>query len=297
MIMRTLLLAFISLFILACGEGKVSVDPNQYEAKISVEGILVPHQKVERIFVWRNFRVDANLQQLPLALPNADVFITDLQTGTAYRLQYNPQEAYFEYIGTELQIDYGKSYRLDARATIDGLDLETSATTTVPNAGLNIVTSNFDSLKYYQRDDAGNLLNFDIIFERSPGTNFYLSTALAIDADLTNFVYENPFEKYSENELRDDFDDRRYEFEWIQDTPLTPGQSNIELFWWDLWFYSRYRVIIYAIDGNYQDFLRTYDEVEELDGNYHEPVFHFEGDGIGVFGSAVADTIYLKVTQ
>ena len=38
-------------------------------------------------------------------------------------------------------------------------------------------------------------------------------------------------------------------------------------------------------------------EVQEIDGNFHEPVFHIDGDGIGVFGSAVTDTVYFSVTQ
>ena len=29
----------------------------------------------------------------------------------------------------------------------------------------------------------------------------------------------------------------------------------------------------------------------EEDGNFHEPVFSIEGDGIGYFGSAVPDTV------
>ena len=48
---------------------------------------------------------------------------------------------------------------------------------------------------------------------------------------------------------------------------------------------------------NYMQFLQTWDDVKEPDGNYHEPKFNFEGDGIGVFGSVVADTTYLTVTK
>ena len=39
------------------------------------------------------------------------------------------------------------------------------------------------------------------------------------------------------------------------------------------------------------------DQVKEIDGNYHEPAFHFEGDGIGVFGSAIADTAYFWILR
>lgn len=41
----------------------------------------------------------------------------------------------------------------------------------------------------------------------------------------------------------------------------------------------------------------TFDEVQEDDGNFHEPLFDIEGDGIGVFGSVVADSIKVEVLQ
>jgi hypothetical protein len=55
--------------------------------------------------------------------------------------------------------------------------------------------------------------------------------------------------------------------------------------------------VVYAFDKNYKDFLITHDQVQEIDGNFHEPEFHFEGDGIGVFGSAIADTVQITVLR
>ena len=39
------------------------------------------------------------------------------------------------------------------------------------------------------------------------------------------------------------------------------------------------------------------DEVQEEDGNFHESVFSIEGDGIGYFGSAIPDTVYVEVLR
>ena len=58
-----------------------------------------------------------------------------------------------------------------------------------------------------------------------------------------------------------------------------------------------YRAVVYACDENFRLFLLTYDSVQEFDGNFHEPIMNFTGDGIGVFGSCIADTVYFKVTQ
>jgi hypothetical protein len=71
----------------------------------------------------------------------------------------------------------------------------------------------------------------------------------------------------------------------------------MDVFWWDLWFYGEHRVVIYAAYANYARFIQTFDEVQEEDGNFHEPVFSFEGDGIGYFGSAIANTVGLTITR
>ena len=75
------------------------------------------------------------------------------------------------------------------------------------------------------------------------------------------------------------------------------GISYSEVEWFCIWFYGRYRLILYAADRNYTDFFLTHRFVQEIDGNLLEPKFHFEGDGIGVFGSAAPDTVYFEVIQ
>lgn len=295
MYLKSSAIIVISFLLLSCGEGKVTIDPDQYDPKIAIEAFLFPHKRVTRVFIWRNFPVDANLQRLDLSLPYAQVTIMDLETGDVYPLRYIPDYYYFEYVGNKLVIDYGKSYRLDVSASIDGKRLSASSTTTIPNPGMEIVSINFDTLKYRQRDANDNIINFLINMERSPGTNFYLATILAENATIDNFIYDNPFTDESPEDVAADLADYRYNYNWIQDTPLTAGQSRMELFWYLFWFYDRYKIIIYAADKNYQDFLKTYNDVQEIDGNFHEPLFHIEGDGIGVFGSAVIDTIYVNV--
>ena len=42
---------------------------------------------------------------------------------------------------------------------------------------------------------------------------------------------------------------------------------------------------------------QTYKNVQEFDGNFHEPRINIQGDGIGIFGSAIADTVFLKVKK
>ena len=296
-LMIILLLGVAGPLLWSCGEGKISIDPTQYQPRIAIEGYLIPGQPVSRIYVWRNFPVDANLQRLGLALPDADVTITDLASEAVYPLSYRPDSAFFYTFGGGLRIEHGRSYRLDVQATIDGKALTASATTTVPQPGLRIVSVNHDSLPHYPRGPNGEIINFDLEIERSPGTTFYLYTILALDADTSTFVYDNPFSNEEPRDVLDDLDDYRYEYQWIQNTPSHAGRSHMPIFWFDLWFYSDYQVVVWGADHNYSDWLSTYNDVMEEDGNFHEPISHIEGDGIGVFGSAVTDTVYLRVTR
>ncbi len=291
-----MLILFSAVLLNACGEGTVNIDENQYDAKIAIEAILVPNQAVEKIYITRNFRVNQNLQRTNIFLPNADVVLTDLDNGEIYTLQFDSDKLWFYYPGSDLTIGYERSYRLDVTARIEGEVLQASATTTTPKAGLEIVGVNYDTLAYFQRNANDDLLFFELAFQRAPGTDFYLQTTTALDAEVASFVYDNPYEDFTEEEVLDDLTDFSYEWEWIQNTPITPGITNMEIFWFDIWFYGRYEIVVYAADPNYQDFLRTYNNVQDDDGNFHAPVFHIEGDGIGVFGSAVADTVYLTVT-
>ncbi len=98
-------------------------------------------------------------------------------------------------------------------------------------------------------------------------------------------------------DLDENLDEFSFKARWIQNTPEYIGESTIRLLWFDLFFYSEYEVIVYAADDNYREFLQTYNRVQEFDGNFHEPSFNFEGDGIGVFGSVVPDTVYVKVIR
>ena len=291
-----------AMMVTACGEGVVSVTNESYESKIAIEGFLVPHQPVTKIRVARNFPIDANLRSFELLLPNAEVKLIDESSGREYQLTFHRSRFdfdsnYFEYQGDDLIIECGKSYTLEVTATIDGQQRYTRATTTVPQEGFRIVQVNYDSLVYRQRGENGEVLTFELIIERSPGTTFYINTVRALDASSATFVYDNPFARLEPKEVDEDLDDFVYYYDWLQDTPATAGQSRVDVFWFALWFYGRYEIITYAADRNYKEFLQTYNDVQEPDGNFHEPKFHFDGDGIGVFGSLIADTVYVKVLK
>lgn len=287
-------MSLVVMMLAACGESNLSITEATYQPKIAVQGILIPGQ-VPQIKISRNFPVNVVIDPADIAIPNASVTISDA-AGVRRTLLYNPQTQAYE---AQFDVAYNTTYTLNVEAGIDGRTLHASATTTVPNAGFKILEerSNLGSMVYRQRDAQGNLINFDVVFERSPGTGYYLVSLVALDADTSKFIYDNPFRELTAEDVFTDFEEYKYLYYWLQDRPLTPGISNTEILSLFTFFYSRYRVIIYAADRNFRDFQITHELLQGIDGNYHEPAFHIEGDGIGVFGSAVADTAYFEILR
>jgi hypothetical protein len=48
---------------------------------------------------------------------------------------------------------------------------------------------------------------------------------------------------------------------------------------------------VYAGDNNFKDYVLTVSNVQQPDGNFIEPRMYLTGDGIGIFGSAIRDTV------
>ena len=193
MIKNTFIFIAISLLIISCGKGTISIDENQYEPKIVVDGYLQPGHSVDKIYIWRNFLVNQNLDNFDIVLDDADVWLTDVSDDRPFRLSYYPDSAWFRYTGSDLDIKYGHQYRLDITAVIDGKNLAASSTTTTPNPGFHILNINYDTLNYRQRNESDDILTFNINFERSPGTDFYAAAIIPVHANPDSFIYNNPF--------------------------------------------------------------------------------------------------------
>ena len=282
----------------SCGKPAVDIVGQGYEPRIAIEGLLMPGYPVRHIQVTRNFRVDRAIPDGGLG-PGATVVLVDQGRGgrrypLVFRDAVSLNDRFYEYPGTDLEIEHGATYSLEVSARIDGQDLFARATTTVPERGFRIVDIAPQRLAYRERGADGQVRDVKLRLERAPGTRFYLLTVRPLAPSPETFVYDNPFTDEKPDKV--DIVDFSYEWEWIQNTPRVAGLSTMNVFWWDLWFYGRYEIVVFAADANYASFLQTFDEVQEDDGNFHEPVFAIEGDGIGYFGSAVPDTVYLEVT-
>jgi len=293
------LFCFILPAIFSCGKTSVSIDERTYEPKIVIIGYLYPNQPITAIRISRNFPIGTVIDKTEIALRDADVRLTDLADVRTYQLVYNPDSAFFEYPGTELKIGYGNSYRLDVAATIENTYLEASSVTTVPQKGLviNLEESIYGAMPYRRQNENGEIISPRVVFEQSPDASFYLLSMDAMDASLETFIYENPFGFDIQDALDGGatINDFKYRARWTRPENKSGDYSLIEVNWFLIWFYGRHRLLLYAGDQNFFHFYNTHRNVQEIDGNLHEPLFDIDGDGIGVFGSAVTDTIYLNI--
>lgn len=300
-IIYSVLIGFI---LTACGDGIVEVKNISYEPRITVEGLLMPGKKVNRIRVFKNFKIDQKVSLFNSLLDptKTTVSITDDQSGNIYELSLHIPDSledingyWFEYNGNDLQIMYNNSYTINVNSEYEGKSMWTSSTTTVPPAGFKISSVNYSTLKFAQKKDNGDLEVFEVNIQRSPGITYYLATIRPLNNNYDNLIKNHLVGKLDSTDYDKNKIDLSFDTSWIQNTPEYPGESIMRLFWFDFYFYSEYEVIIYAADKNYREFLQTYNRVQEFDGNFHEAEFNFKGDGIGYFGSVIPDTLYINV--
>ncbi len=299
-----LLLLLTTILMISCGNPTISLNKDDYEPQIAFDAFIFANEPVNRIGIRRNFPLNSNFQAEQLLLPNAVVKITD-EAGNEFPLTFNDSTWYHEYSGTDLVIETGKSYTLSATAEIDGETVTASSTTKVPKAGFRVEELRLqsedgtsvvtDSIHYRDKDENGELKLYNVKYHRSPETTFYAFSYKALDADSSTYIYDNPFTDEKPEDIQNDLEDWQYEWDWAQNTPKEAGISDVDIQWFSMWFHGVYEVNMYAADENFGDYMSTHIEVQEPDGNFHEAKFHIEGDGIGIFGSAIREKFYFTV--
>lgn len=291
-------LMFISLIIISCGESTVELEQT-YEPKIVMQAIIYPGQQVSGISISRNIPINTQPNPKTLFISDADLNITDLSTGKTYKLSYNPSKFSYQYDGKDWIVDYDRSYKLSITAKIEDVLLTASSVTKTPGKGFSIVKEKTVSgeLKYKEQDPLGSVKEIPLKLNLSPGTTYYPISLVALDASDTTFIYNNSYVEVKQEDVVKNLDRYKYIQRQIQNVNPTATDIDYDINWISIWFYSRYRMIVYAADENFRIYNLTYRGVQEFDGNFHEPKINIVGDAIGVFGSMIADTVYFKVKK
>lgn len=290
------LLVLVILLCLGCGEGTVKIDKSTYQPKIVVNGLLYTAKAISDIKITRNYPLNTTIMPDEEYITDAFVTISN-EYGITDTLNYSPTHYYYSTNHT-LEIIGGEKYTLYVSADIEGHALWTTSSTIAPHLGFSIndelsTTGNIKYNQYYIDDIK---VSPRIIFNRTIGAEFYGLSAVAVNADDSTFIKDNIFGVKPDN-LEENINYFKYIYYWAMPDNSVQGLSTIELPWYLIYFYSPYRLILYAGDINFYHFFVSHQNVMNIDGNLREPLFHFDGDGIGLFGSAIRDTIYFNVIR
>jgi len=273
----------ITVFILlaSCGDPQVDITGVSYQQKIVVQGYVYPNEEIKHIRLTRNFPLEATINQEDLILTPSKNSVTISINGIA--LQFDAQTQ--TYFTNAITANFGETYLLEVSAIIDGEQLQTTSFTTVPLEGFSLLANDLGTIVYRTP--------IEFQFTPSPGTDFYAFSIIPDSASVDNFIYDNPFfPNLEQQDVQDDLNSFRFQFDLLINVDSTPGSTrDYEILGLDTWFYSTYKVIVYAGDKNFKDYVLTASNVQQFDGNFIDPRMYFEGDGIGVFGSAIRDTL------
>lgn len=280
--------ALLAIALAGCSKSNVNLDNAAYDPKITVEAYLYPGRTVSDIKLMRNVPLNASVDTSTLYLTPSGNDVTATINGNA--LAFDPQTQ--TYYDSHTEVGYGQSYTLDVSATINGIPLRTASTTVTPQKGFLVLSSNLGDFVY--GDSIG------IRYLPSPGTGFYAFSIVSDTATTRNFIYNNGIlgKKLDSAGVAKNLNQYRFQYGTVDNIN---SHSNIPYTFYvnsrRTLFYGSYTVVAYACDQNLKDFLLTAPNVQEVGGNFHEPVEIFQGDGIGVFGSAIADTVIFTISK
>ncbi len=283
------MLLLVPVFFAACGDPDINVAESSYEAKIVVEAYLYAGQTVQNIRIGRNYGIGQVINFADMALtPSANGVVASIN---GVPLVFDAVKK--TYYNSSIRVEPGKTYSLSVEAVIDGKKLSTKSSTTVPQSGFSVLTPrNLGDIQF-------NNASVDIQYTPSVGASFYVFAFLADSASINSFIYDSPFiDKMDTADVAKNLNDYKVDYDCVID--IQNSGQQIFTYHMDFMrtrFYSPYRAIVYAGDVNFRNFLLSATNVEEMDGNYHEPKQVLEGDGIGVFASAIKDTVVFRIVK
>jgi hypothetical protein len=267
--------------VISCGDPVVDISGITYQPKIVVHGYVYPDEDIKQIRIMRNFPLDRVIDPGELLLtPGGNGVIAKIN---GVNLHYDPVTR--TYLTHNITAQNGATYTLEVTGVIDGEQLQTSSITTVPLEGFSLLETELGTITYR------NPPTFR--FTPSPGIDFYAFSIIPDTANVENFIYDNPyFPNIEQEDVEENLDDFRFQFDVVINANSTPGTIHTyEVHELDTWFYTSYKVIVYAGDNNFKDYVLTASNVQQPDGNFIEPRMYLTSDGIGIFGSAIRDTV------
>ena len=143
-LIKLLSISIILIVFTKCGDPDVNITTSQYEPKIAVEGYLFCGETIKDIRLTRNFEIGKHQDLDKLYLTPAENNLVATINGIP--LIFDPSSE--TYYNDQMTIDYGKTYKIEISAVIDGKQLTASSTTTTPQKGFYVLNHDLGTAKY-----------------------------------------------------------------------------------------------------------------------------------------------------
>ncbi len=281
-------LLFLSIVIASCGDPEVQITDAGYQPKIVVEAYIFAGETVRNIKIARNFRLGQDIDLLKMALTPAENSTVVAINGITLLFDSKTKT----YYNDAITIDYGKTYKLTVSTVLDGQTLKTSSETTVPKKGFGIYGWRHLGYISYAND------SIELDYTPSDGASFYMFAFLPDSASEFNYIYNNKlFDKVDTAEVKKNLTELRTQYDCVTELSSSMHYYTYQVAFFRLNFYSKYKTMVYAGDVNFKNFIFSASSVQEMDGNFHEPATALNGDGIGVFGSAIKDSVFFILEE
>ena len=260
------------LFITLVGCENDLPDPSE---KIVLQGFLYANEKVDDIRLTKLIPYGG---QDTVAEPVNDAFVTIEWRGTDYLLVSKNNEGYYHYIGNELEILEGESYKIE----FDYFGRNTWAETTIPPKPENFRMSG-DSIIF-----SPDTFAFDTLF-------FFVDT---VSFDTVNVRWDNPSQDYyfvsvdrldqNARKVRTGF--FGFDIDFAAFTEPTQS-SSYSVGFFEVSHYGPHAISVYRINDEYLD---LYENRDQDSRNLKEPPTNVV-NGLGIFTGfyAVRDTFYV----
>jgi hypothetical protein len=282
-------LGCIPFLFVSCGDPDVNITNSAYQPKIVVQAFLTAGELPEGIKIMRNYPLGQGIDFHSMPLDPDECAVTATLNGIPLRYDSRSDT----YYNNTFKVEYGKTYVLEISATIDGQKLSTRSTTTVPQKGFKILSQKHLGNVSYKDG------TIDLQYAPSVGAAFYVFAFLPDHPLAENYIYDNPYEQRPDTaDVIKNLIDLSAIYDCIAN--VSNDASSVYSYHVDFFrikFYGGYKTIVYAGDANYKEYLFSAESVQEVDGNFHEPVPVLGGDGIGVFGSVIKDTVFFTIVQ
>jgi hypothetical protein len=300
------LLVLISIFLVACGSPTVDLNEAKYEPKIVVEAYIFPGLPIKKVKLSRNFPINSVISEEKSKLINPKVALKNLSTNETVLLVYDELTNLFIDTSEAFIISNDISYEISVEGYIDNKRLTASAITHTP--AQQVFFTNKELVTYQYRSNKTPNIHFKSV----SNVNYYAIEVQALNPTKESFIYPNEGnifvepddpdndEKITESKVIEDLLTGEIAYDFTESNISGVNKTNLDLSfsfeWQEFNYEGKYELILLATDKNFRDYKETYNNVEQF-GDFVEPVFHFKGDAIGVFGSATIDKMYIQITK